>query len=61
MNISSETVVRALRLQEGNYDTSAMKLSSKEKLTAFKTDKAKEGVYSELRDDRVKLALQVHQ
>ena len=57
VNISNETVVRALHIQEGNYDTSAMKLSLKEKLTVFKADKPKEGVYLELRDDRVKLAL----
>ena len=34
-NVTSEIVLRALRLHEGNYDTSAMKMSQKERLTTF--------------------------
>ena len=60
-NITSDTVVRALKLQEGNYDTSAMKLSQKERLTTFRMDKPGELTYLELKDERVKLALQIHQ
>ena len=60
-HINSLTVVQALRLQEGNNPFSWMKVGAANKKALFGTEKANECVYGELKEPRIRLALQIHQ
>lgn len=60
VNITSDLIVRAFKLNEGGYDTSSLKLTLKDRAATFTSDKY-DSVYTELRIPEVKLALQIHQ
>ena len=57
LQISKDIVTRALMIQEGNNPFSSVKLTYKEKRMTFKSDKAKESFYDNLRDEAIKLPL----
>ena len=61
LNLTPHTVTRALKIQEGNYNISSMKMNIGDRLIAFMGDKANKSVYAALRVDEVRLALQIHQ
>ncbi len=60
-HINSLTVVQALRLQEGNKPFSWMKVGAADKKALFGTKKANECVYGDLKEPRIRLALQIHE
>ena len=60
LNLTLDIVTRALKIQEGNYNISNMKLTTRDWLLAFMVNNANDSVYSILCNDEVQLALQIH-
>ena len=61
LHISKDIVIKALLIQEGNHMFNGMKLTPQERKVAFKGDTANESVYDNLREEAIKLPLQILQ
>ena len=48
-------------IQEGNHYFTGMKLTAEERRVAFTADKANESIYDNLKEEVVRLPLQIHQ
>ena len=57
--ISRDIVTRALMIQEGNHSFNRMKLTSQERRTTFKSVRANESIYDNLKEEAIKLPLQI--